>query len=110
MEKMKLNKEIILRLIILSWGLLFVSGISGCSDIKNENERLKQEIANLTAENEKLRKELSTLRDENSKMHIHLAQLNLQIASLQNEIQLLQKDIDKFRSQLKGEEKKNKKS
>lgn len=107
---MKLKKEIIYKLIILSCCILSLSIISGCGDLKSENERLKEEIANLNAENEKLRKELSTLRDENSKMHIHLAQLNLQIASLQNEIQLLQKDIDKFRAQLKGEEKRDKKS
>lgn len=107
---MKLKKAIILRLIILIWCILSASIISGCGDLKRENERLKEEVSNLTAENEKLKKELSTLRDENSKMHIHLAQLNLQIASLQNEIQLLQKDIDKFRAQLKGEEKRNKKS
>lgn len=107
---MNLKKNKILGLIILSWCIFSVSFISGCSDIKKENERLKEEVANLTTENEKLRKELSILREENSKMHIHLAQLNLQIASLQNEIQLLQKDIDKFRAQLKGEEKRNKKS
>lgn len=107
---MRLKKKKIIGLIILSWWILCVSSISGCSDIKSENERLKKEVANLNVENEKLRQEISTLRDENSKMHIHLAQLNLQVASLQNEIQLLQKDIDKFRAKLKSEERRNKKS
>lgn len=108
---MELKRKAFLRIVILSWSLLLLASTTfSCSNLKSENERLQKEIANLTAENEKLRKELSTLRDENSKMHIHLAQLNLQIGSLQNEIQLLQKDIDKFRGQLKGEEKRNKKS
>lgn len=73
----------------------------GCSGSKSENEMLKEEITDISTENDKLKKELNTLRSENSKMHIRLAQLNLQIASLQNEIQNLQKDMDTFKSQLK---------
>ncbi len=107
---MILEKKIVPWLTICSFTFFSLLVNSACSSLKSENERLKEEIANLTTENEKLRKEITSLRDENSKMHIHLAQLNLQIASLQNEIQLLQKDIDKFRTKLKGEEKKGKKS
>lgn len=95
--------------VILVW-LLFSLVSLGCGAFKSENEKLKEEITDISAENEKLKKELNALREENSKMHIHLAQLNLQIASLQNEIQNLQKDIHKFKAQLKEEEKKNKKS
>ena len=93
-------------------GLLLVSLVApyGCSGFKSENERLKEEVTDISTENDKLKKELNTLKSENSKMHIRLAQLNLQIVSLQNEIQNLQKDLDTFKAQLKGVGKKNKKS
>ena len=96
----------------LFFGLLLISLVApyGCSGFKPENERLKEEITDINNENDKLKKELNTLRSENSRMHIRLAQLNLQIASLQSEIQNLQKDVDTFKAQLKGGEKKNKKS
>src|SRR3990170_3337955 len=77
-------------------GLLLVSLVApyGCGGFRSENERLKEEITDISTENDKLKKELNTLKNENSKMHIRLAQLNLQIVSLQNEIQNLQKDLD----------------
>ncbi|MBU1208800.1 MAG: hypothetical protein KKH04_18055 [Proteobacteria bacterium] len=71
---------------------------------------MKEEVTDISTENDKLKKGLNTLKSENSKMHIRLAQLNLQIVSLQNEIQNLQKDVDTLKAQLKGVEKKNKKS
>jgi len=92
------------------WGaiLIFFLTPSGCSGLKSENERLKEEITDVSSENDKLKQELNTLKSENSKMHLRLAQLNLQIASLQNEIQSLRKDVDTFKAQLKNAEKKKK--
>lgn len=107
---MRGRKRLISGGILISFLLFAFIAPWGCGGFKSENERLKEEITDISAENERLKKELNALRDENSKMHIHLAQLNLQIASLQKEIQNLQKDIDKFKSQLRGEEKKTKKS
>jgi len=89
-------------------GLLLVSlvAIFGCGGFRSENEKLKEEITDISTENDKLKKELNTLRSENSKLHIRLAQLNLQISSLENELQNLQKDIDIVKAQLKGADKK----
>ena len=71
---------------------------------------LKEEIVDVSAENEKLRKDLNSLKSENSKMHMRVAQLHLMIAALHQEIQDRQKDLDTFKTQLRGGEKKNKKS
>ncbi len=83
---------------------------AGCSSLKSENEKLKEEIIDVSAENEKLRKDLNILKSENSKMHVRVAQLHLEIAALHQEIQNMQKDLDIFKTQLRGGEKKNKKS
>ena len=83
---------------------------AGCSSLKSENEKLKEEIVDVSAENEKLRKDLNTLKSESSKMHMRVAQLHLEIAALHQEIQTMQKDLDTFKAQLRGGDKKNKKS
>ncbi len=80
--------------------------LAGCSNLKSENEKLKEEIVDVSAENEKLRKDLNTLKSENSKMHIKVAQLHLEIAALHQEIQNMQKDLDTFKAQLRGGDKK----
>jgi septal ring factor EnvC (AmiA/AmiB activator) len=92
-------------------GLLLLSLVApyGCGGFRSENEKLKEEITDISTENDKLKMELNTLKSENSKLHIRLAHLNLQISSLQNELLNLQKDIDIFRVQLKGGDKKNRK-
>lgn len=94
------------------WGCFYIILLLavGCSGLKSENERLKGEIVDINAENEKLKKELMTIKTENSKMHVRVAQLHLEIAALHNEIQNMQKDLDLFKTQLKEEGKKNKKS
>jgi archaellum component FlaC len=83
---------------------------AGCSSLKSENEKLKEEIVDVNAENEKLRKELNILKSENSKMHMRVAQLHMEIAALYQEIQNMQKDLDAFKAQLKGGDRRNKKS
>jgi septal ring factor EnvC (AmiA/AmiB activator) len=83
---------------------------AGCSSLKSENEKLKEEIVDVSAENEKLRKELNTLKSENSKMHMRVAQLHMEIAALYQEIQNMQKDLDVLKAQLKGGDKRNKKT
>jgi len=82
----------------------------GCSGLKSENDKLKEEITDINAENEKLRRELNTLKTENSKMHVRVAQLHLEIASLYNEIQSMQKDLETFKTQLKEGDKKNRRT
>ena len=81
----------------------------GCSGLKSENEKLKEEIVDVSTENEKLRKDLNALKSENSKMHMRIAQLHLEIAALHQEIQTMQKDLDTFKAQLRGGDKKSKK-
>jgi archaellum component FlaC len=71
---------------------------------------LKEEIVDVSVENEKLRKDLNTLKSENSKMHMRVAQLHLEIAALHQEIQTMQKDLDTFKAQVRGGDRKNKKS
>ena len=93
------------------WACFFILLlIAGCSSLKSENEKLKEEITDINAENEKLRRELNTLKTENSKMHVRVAQLHLEIAALHNEIQNMQKDLDLFKAQLKEGDKKNKRT
>jgi septal ring factor EnvC (AmiA/AmiB activator) len=84
--------------------------IAGCGGLKSENEKLKEEIVDVSAENEKLRKELNALKSENSKMHMRVAQLHLEIAALYQEIQNLQKDLEAFKAQLKGGDRRDKKT
>ena len=84
--------------------------LAGCGSLQSENEKLKEEIVDVSVENEKLRKDLNTLKSENSKMHMRVAQLHLEIAALHQEIQTMQKDLDTFKAQLRGGDKKNKKS
>jgi hypothetical protein len=84
--------------------------LAGCGSLQSENEKLKEEIVDVSAENEKLRKDLNALKSENSKMHMRVAQLHLEIAALHQEIQNMQKDLDTFKTQLRGGDKKNKKS
>ena len=84
--------------------------LAGCGSLQSENEKLKEEIVDVSVENEKLRKDLNTLKSENSKMHMRVAQLHLEIAALHQEIQTMQKDLDTFKAQLRGGDKRNKKS
>ena len=84
--------------------------LGGCNNLKSENEKLKEEITDVNTENEKLRKDLNSLKSENSKMHMRVAQLHLEIAALHQEIQNMQKDLDTFKTQLRGGDKKDKRS
>jgi len=90
--------------------LIFLLFLLGCGGAKSENERLKEEITDINTENEKLKKELAVLKSENSKMHVRVAQLHLEIAALQQEIQNMQRELEVLKAQLKGAEKKNRKS
>jgi len=85
--------------------VVLLLSLAGCSNLKSENEKLKEEIVDVSAENEKLRKDLNALKSENSKMHIKVAQLHLEIAALHQEIQNMQKDLDTFKTQLRGGDK-----
>jgi len=80
--------------------------LAGCGGVKSENEKLKEEIVDVSAENEKLRRELSALKSDNSRMHMRVAQLHLEIAALHQEIQNLQKDVEIFKTQLKSGDRK----
>ena len=91
---------------VLGYFCILLLAVAGCSSLKSENEKLKEEIVDINAENEKLRKELNNLKTENSKMHLRVAQLHLEIAALHNEIQNMQKDLDTFKIQLREGEKK----
>ena len=90
--------------------IIILLAFAGCSNLKNDNEKLKEEIVDVSAENEKLRKELNALKSENSKMHMRVAKLHMEIAALYQEIQNMQKDLDALKAQLKVGDKKNKKS
>jgi septal ring factor EnvC (AmiA/AmiB activator) len=87
------------------WAVILLI-LAGCGSLKSENEKLKEEIVDVSAENEKLRRELIALKSDNSKMHMRVAQLHLEIAALHQEIQNLQKDVETFRAQLKGGDRK----
>lgn len=82
------------------WAVILLI-LTGCGDLKSENEKLKEEIVDVTAENEKLKKELIALKSDYSKMHMRVAQLHLEIAALHQEIQNQQKDVETFKAQLK---------
>ena len=103
-------QNFILSRVFLSFFLILLLSAAGCSSLKSENEQLKGEIVDVNVENEKLKKELGELKTENSKMHVRVAQLHLEIAALHQEIQNMQQDLDIFKTQLKGTEKKEKKS
>jgi predicted nuclease with TOPRIM domain len=90
--------------------LLLVLMQLGCTGIKSDSQKLKEEITGANAENEKLKKELNALITENSNMHVRLAQLNLQISALEMEIQNLQRDLDSVKSQFKESANRNKRS
>ena len=81
--------------------------LAGCSSLKSENEELKEEIFDVSSENEKLRKDLNSIKVENSKMYARVAELHLEIAALYQEIQNMQKDLDTFKTQLRGGDKKS---
>lgn len=87
------------------WAVILLI-LAGCGGQKSENEKLKEEIVDVSAENEKLKKELLALKSDNSKMHIRVAQLHLEIAALHQEIQNLQKDVEAFKAQLKSGDRK----
>jgi septal ring factor EnvC (AmiA/AmiB activator) len=87
------------------WAVILLF-LAGCGSLKSENEKLKEEIVDVSAENERLRRELSALKSDNSKMHMRVAQLHLEIAALHQEIQNLQKDVEAFKAQLKGGDRK----
>ena len=93
------------------WACFFILLLTaGCSGLKAENDKLKEEITDINAENEKLRRELNTLKTENSKMHVQVAQLHLEVSALYIEIQNMQKDLELFKAQFKEGDKKNRKT
>jgi len=80
---------------------LFLAG--GCGpNLKDENEKLKKEVADLSAENERMKGEVSKLRSEASAAHTQMADLNMQISNLQTQNQALGSELDKLKVQLKG--------
>ena len=106
---MKLHNFQISSAFLAFFYVLLISA-AGCSSIKSENEKLKEEIIDVNAENEKLRTELNALKTENSNMHFRVAQLHLEIAALHSEIRNIQRDLEMFKAQKRDGEKKNKKS
>jgi septal ring factor EnvC (AmiA/AmiB activator) len=90
--------------------LLILSVPGGCSGFKSESEQLKEEIVDVNQENDRLRRELNALKTENANMHMRLAQFNLQISALHNEIQNLQKDLDSLKLQSRGNPPKGRKT
>ena len=90
--------------------LLILSVPGGCSGFKSESERLKEEIVDVNQENDRLKRELNALKTENANMHMRLAQFNLQISALHNEIQNLQKDLDSLKLQSRGNPPKGRKT
>ena len=90
--------------------LLILSVPGGCSGFKSESERLKEEIVDVNEENNRLKRELNALKTENANMHMRLAQFNLQISALHNEIQNLQKDLDSLKLQSRGNPAKGRKT
>jgi len=71
---------------------------------------LKEEIVDVNQENDRLKRELNALKTENANMHMRLAQFNLQISALHNEIQNLQKDLDALKLQSRGNPPKGRKT
>jgi cell division protein FtsB len=75
----------------------------GCGpNLKEENEKLKKEIADLTADNDKLKADVNKLRGDASTLHTQMADLNMQISTLRTQNQDLQNELDKMKTQLKG--------
>jgi len=100
-------KKIDLRkLLYLALTALFVTTLifaAGCGPgLKEENEKLKKEIADFAADNDKLKSEVNKLRGDASTFHSQMADLNMQIANLQTQNQNLQNEVDKLKTQLKG--------
>ena len=87
------------------WAVILLI-LAGCGGLKSENEKLKEEIVDVSADNEKLKKELTTLKSQNSMMHMRVAELHLEIAALHQEIQNLQKDVETFKTLLKSGDRK----
>jgi chromosome segregation ATPase len=83
------------------WAVILLI-LAGCGGLKSENEKLKEEIVDVSAENENLKRELGLLKSDHSKMHMRVAQLHLEIAALHQEIQYLQRDVETFKVQLKS--------
>jgi septal ring factor EnvC (AmiA/AmiB activator) len=74
---------------------------SGCGwDFRSENDRLKREIAGLTAENDRLEVETKQRQGELAELRTQNADLHVQIVSLQDKNQTLQKEIDTLKEQL----------
>jgi cell division protein FtsB len=97
---------------ICKWGtvILFFIGIlmaCGCGeDLKAANEKLKKDVADLTAENDRLKAESTKMRGDLSTLHGQVAELNMQVSSLTDQNQTLQREIDTLREQLRGRRKK----
>ena len=94
---------------LMGMAILFVAVTLTAScgpGLKEENEKLKKEVADLTAENEKVKADLSKKTTESSTLHSQIAELNLKISSLQTQNQTFQNEIDALKTQLKGKKKK----
>jgi len=81
---------------------LILSSPYGCSRGKSESERLREEITDVNQENEGLKRELNSLKSENANIHMRLAQFNLKLSALYNEILSLQKDLDFLKTMGRG--------
>ena len=90
------------------WGL-FLSALllsPGCGlDFRAENDRLKREIADLTAENDRMKVETKRMQSELTELRNQSADLHVQIVSVQDRNQILQKEIDTLKEQLRDKRK-----
>ena len=80
--------------------------VSSCGeDLKATNEKLRKDVAGLSAENDRLKAENSKMRNDLSALHSQVAELNIQVSSLQDQNQALQKEMDRLKTQTKGRRK-----
>jgi septal ring factor EnvC (AmiA/AmiB activator) len=90
------------------WGL-FLSALllsPGCGwDSRPENDRLKREIADLTAENDRMKVETKQMQSELTELRSQNADLHVQIVTAQNKNQTLQREIDTLKEQLRDKRK-----
>jgi septal ring factor EnvC (AmiA/AmiB activator) len=96
--KRPLKARLVLPGLFISVLLLF----PGCGwNSTGEIDRLKREIADLTAENDKSKTEAKQMQSELTELRNQNADLYVQIVSLQEKNQVLQKEIDTLKEQLR---------
>ena len=86
--------------------LLGVLISAGCGeDLKGANEKLKKDVADLTVDNERLRNRERQNAQRPLRLANQVADLNMQVSSLTDKNQTLQREIDGLKDQLKGRRK-----